>query len=779
MLLFIGTESRGRATENDLVGIMGVLPRVGCVYLFGALLLAPCVRENNRGGASRPAVRGLDARVARIDAGHTNLEAGTGNIVVPPSLATVIEAVRREDFREARARFERVPESERRTREGRYLGGRIALALGDDAQAVRFLHGLGNEIPALAVDIERLEAGALARLGRHADARALYEQLARRTGSARDRALAAEQAQAQGDRSAAAAVMRSWPDNPPPGMDRVRAWRHAAQVLEATGDVAGAVRAWKRIVIDEPDAHAVSEARAALVRLGASLTVEETLARAERLNARARYVETIAELSALTPGTGANETRRLHILGRALFYARNRYAEAHTVLRAAAEREDNPDRDEDAFLSARALARANRDDEAVTEYDRVARAVHGHWGDEAAFRAAWIVARQNRVEQAVERFRAILRERTSARAQLRAEAAWELGWILYNNGRFAEAIEALERSSELATSSLERGRGTYWAAMARWRSGDRDGAVRTFQRLVAERPLTWYALLAQSRLRGLNVVVSPPADPAPRRPAPVVPLPENVRWLRALGFEREGGALLAAQEDQLRAHLPRERADEALGLLYLEMGEAHRAYALAQRHGAGLDHEPTPETRWVWDCAYPRPYAHWVEAAEDRAGLPRHYLYAIMRQESAFNPRDVSNARAIGLLQMIPPTTRRVAQELGIEYREELLFEPEYNIRVGGHYIGRLFAQYRGVLPRAVGAFNAGPGAMNRWVERWASLETDAFVENIPYDETRTYVRRVLQNLARYRYLYGPRGDDWPLRIELTADARIERMVDY
>jgi soluble lytic murein transglycosylase len=150
-----------------------------------------------------------------------------------------------------------------------------------------------------------------------------------------------------------------------------------------------------------------------------------------------------------------------------------------------------------------------------------------------------------------------------------------------------------------------------------------------------------------------------------------------------------------------------------------------------------------------------------------------------MRQESSYNPRDVSNARAIGLLQMIPPTTRNVARTLGIEFHEELLFEPEYNVRTGGWYIGRLFQQYGGVLPRAIGAFNGGPGAMNRWVRQWPTLELDAFVERIPYDETRTYVRRVVQNLARYRYLYGPRDAGWPLQMPLSAEPRIENVVDY
>jgi soluble lytic murein transglycosylase-like protein len=143
---------------------------------------------------------------------------------------------------------------------------------------------------------------------------------------------------------------------------------------------------------------------------------------------------------------------------------------------------------------------------------------------------------------------------------------------------------------------------------------------------------------------------------------------------------------------------------------YLSIGEARRAFILSSRHADALDPLPTTETRWVWDAGFPRPHAPLVEAAEDANGMPRHYLFAIMRQESGFNGRDVSNARAIGLLQMIPPTTRRVAQTLRIEYREDMLFDPAYNIRVGGWYIGRLYRQYTACSRGPRGASTPAPG---------------------------------------------------------------------
>ncbi|MBI5518104.1 MAG: lytic transglycosylase domain-containing protein, partial [Deltaproteobacteria bacterium] len=554
----------------------------------------------------------------------------------------------------------------------------------------------------------------------------------------------------------------------------------AAQALEATGDGAGATRAWRRLAVDEPDDAHAQEALAALGRLRAGLSPSEVLDRATELVRRARYTEALTALEGVPVAPrGPLGARRAHVLGRALYGLRTRYTEAHAALSEAGRREDNPDRDEDAFLAARSLARADRDDDAIAAFDAVARGRRGRWADEAAYRAAWLEAHHQRTGRALARLEAFLRERPEASSRLRVEAAWEEGWMLYLARRYPEAAVALDRAGAMATHHLERGRGRYWAAMARWRAGDLQGALRGWQGAIADRPLTYYALLSEARLRALGGAVPPVAPPPERRPTPAVELPARASWLRALGFDREAGGALLADEDALRARLPPERADEALAVAYLSVGEARRAFQLSSRHAELLDPLPTTASRWVWDCGFPRPHAEAVQAAEDDNGMPRQYLFAIMRQESAFNAEDVSSARAIGLLQMIPPTTRRVAQTLNIPFREELLFEPGYNIRVGGWYIGRLYRQYQAVLPRAIGSFNAGPGAMNRWIGQWDSDELDVFVERIPFDETRNYVKRVLQNLARYRYLHGPYGEAWPLRLSLAGGGTVETLVDY
>lgn len=740
------------------------------------LSLIGCVRDPTPPTPRRPAPapRPVPPAPAAPDAGTDDAAVEPAS---PPSLAAIVALVRSGDRTAVIPALRRLPAAEQARPEARFIAARIALDQGDPASALRELAGLATALPALSLDARRMEAAALSSAGRHAESRAAYETLAARGGGARDRTHAALEAWAAGDRRAATDAMRSWVAHPPAGIDRPRAWRLAAEALDAAGDVAAAREARRRLAIDEPDTAAGTQGLATLVRGATPLTAAQSMERASVLLERARHAEAIEALQAIPPLAGREEARRVHLLGRAFFGARGRYPEAHRWLSVAARNPLNNDRDEDAFMAARALSRADQDDDAVRAYDAVARSLRGRWSDEAAFRAAWLASRHARLEEAVARWRAYLRDRPDAPSRLRVDAAWHLGWTLYSAGRFADAVEPLARSGEVATHHLERGRGRYWSAVARSRAGDPAAAATGWRGLVAHRPLTWYALLAESRLRAQGVTVDVPPPPPPARPRPTLILPPRARWLSALGFDREAADVVVADEDALRATLPRERADEVLAGAYLTLGDARRAFVLSSRHADALDQLPDATTRWIWDAGFPRPFAPQVEAAEDANGLPRDYLFAIMRQESGFNARDVSSARAIGLLQMVPPTTRRVASELGIPFAEEQLFEPSYNVRVGGHYIGRLFRQYRAVLPRAVGSFNAGPGAMNRWMREHGADDVDAFVEHIPFDETRGYVRRVVQNLARYRYLYGTSART--VELPLHSDAAFDAVVDY
>jgi soluble lytic murein transglycosylase len=204
---------------------------------------------------------------------------------------------------------------------------------------------------------------------------------------------------------------------------------------------------------------------------------------------------------------------------------------------------------------------------------------------------------------------------------------------------------------------------------------------------------------------------------------------------------------------------------------YGEIGRARRRYQIAQSLPSALfSAAPGPRTQWAWECAFPSPYADNVRAAEAAEGLPHGLLWAVMRQESGFDPDAVSPAHAVGLMQLLPETARPIADELALPRDDARLTSPPYAIRVGARALRKLLDQFHGDVPLAVAAYNGGADAVERWLSRGAGMQLDTFVERIPYKETRDYVARVMGNLARYAYLAD--GDSGVPRVELEMKTR-------
>ena len=127
-----------------------------------------------------------------------------------------------------------------------------------------------------------------------------------------------------------------------------------------------------------------------------------------------------------------------------------------------------------------------------------------------------------------------------------------------------------------------------------------------------------------------------------------------------------------------------------------------------------------------------------------------------MRQESGYDPDAVSRADAIGLLQVLPSSGRRIADQRGLPFSRDRLFDPHQNIRLGAAEIAAEWGRFRiegtDVQPLAIAAYNAGGARVQRWLHETGPVDLDLFVERIPFDETRNYVRRVTSHFARYRY---------------------------
>jgi soluble lytic murein transglycosylase len=148
-------------------------------------------------------------------------------------------------------------------------------------------------------------------------------------------------------------------------------------------------------------------------------------------------------------------------------------------------------------------------------------------------------------------------------------------------------------------------------------------------------------------------------------------------------------------------------------------------------------------------------------------------VYAIARQESGFNQKIVSTAKAMGLMQVTPEAGRYIAKKFGAKYdQKRLLDDPIYNTQFGAAEIGDLLKDYRGSYILSFAGYNAGRGRVRDWVARYGDprdpkVDPVDWVERIPFSETRNYVQRVMENMQVYRARFGGGS-----RLLIEADLR-------
>jgi soluble lytic murein transglycosylase len=169
-----------------------------------------------------------------------------------------------------------------------------------------------------------------------------------------------------------------------------------------------------------------------------------------------------------------------------------------------------------------------------------------------------------------------------------------------------------------------------------------------------------------------------------------------------------------------------------------------------------LGHWPAARWRACWEVAFPRPFGEIVERASAASGIPPVLTWAIMREESSFDPGARSPSDAYGLMQIIVPTARGLVRGTGFGADPESLKQPEVSITLGAKLLGGLRASYPANKALAIAAYNGGGGSVGRWLAARPHEEFDLWVEEIPFDETRGYVKRVLGNEAAYAFLYAP-----------------------
>ncbi len=297
-------------------------------------------------------------------------------------------------------------------------------------------------------------------------------------------------------------------------------------------------------------------------------------------------------------------------------------------------------------------------------------------------------------------------------------------------------------------AAITQGRAHFWLAQAIAVQGDEAAARSEYEAAVAF-PSTFYGQLAAIALGQIPAVRiattrDPQADAQRALDFAGRELTRGAIWLASWGEPARAQAFLLRLDD-----VSQDAADLALAArLATGFGMPDAAIMLARR--AGRDGITLLQTGWPAPADIP-----------PDAGIDPALALGIIRQESSFDGSTVSPVGARGLMQLMPATATLVARKLGLPANiPALTLDPHYNIRLGTAYLRGLLDQFGGSVPLAVAAYNAGPGRVQEWLASNGDPRGDGtdmidWIELIPFNETRNYVQRVIENLAIYRVRRG------------------------
>ncbi|MEX2609168.1 MAG: transglycosylase SLT domain-containing protein [Gemmatimonadota bacterium] len=533
---------------------------------------------------------------------------------------------------------------------------------------------------------------------------------------------------------------------------RAEALAVAGETQLAHGDSAAARRTFLRILEDGRGTAAGVTAARHLGELG-NLDVRQRLAVGEtwlRHGNAARARPAIEAYLATDLGSPQEREELRLALGRGLFNA-GEYGAAEPLLTGVAERQvlSASVRAEALYTAARARYRAGGVAEARRTLGRVAERFPGQDG---AARALYLLADLDQDDGRFEAAERNFRQATAVPADVEQVGfSWmRLGGLMLERGRPVEALGAFEGYRSAFPTGRRWQQATYWAALIHTQQGDSATARGLLSEVRARDPFSYYGGQA-AELLGVAVLDVPLAAAPPRDPA----LEERLRagfaavdLLRRAGLDAEA----AFELERVRRRFAADPAHHyALAEALIGRGASAAGIALAwdiyRREGAW-----NPRLLRI---VYPFPFRDIVVAEAEERGVDPFLAAALIRQESMFNPRALSPAGAIGLMQIMPETGATLARGSGVRrFDPDMLRRGEFNVHLGMRYLAEQLAEYEGRLPIVLSAYNAGPTRVKRWRTFPEFDHDERFTERIPFTETRDYVKIVQQNARMYRALY-------------------------
>lgn len=319
-------------------------------------------------------------------------------------------------------------------------------------------------------------------------------------------------------------------------------------------------------------------------------------------------------------------------------------------------------------------------------------------------------------------------------------ALFKVGLLSFLEKDYKKAQEVFEEETKDRSSNLRQAQAHYWLYKTFKAKKEKSNANKHKDILLKKFPFTFYATIVdkhpQIEKKNAQFVINKSSN--------TLRIQEGIDLFLQLGLHnlvrKEFGSLDFLNEN--------ETFDLARKL-------NHKGFYL---HSMNLMYDLLTSQQKLYpsilEVFFPiQPYREYFDPKKEYK-IPNIVALSIMKQESAFNPLAVSPANAHGLLQLIMPTAKNMARKNSIQIRKWDLFTPKINILLGTTYVDENLKRFDNNLVDSLVAYNAGPNRAIRWRDRWFELDEDVFIEMIPIQETRTYVKLILRNIYFYKKLY-------------------------
>jgi peptidoglycan lytic transglycosylase len=620
-----------------------------------------------------------------------------------------------------------------------------------------------------------MRADALEQAGKPAEARIVYEQLARDYPSstqARPATLRTANILLQSESASAVPLLLK----DLIARDDAAALLLAAKANEQTGDTSRAVSFYRRLYFYAPASEESAEAATALSRLGSSTSpasAAEALARADKLYAAKKYLDAF---QAYTDGLAkfpALANAQTQLRRGAAASALRKTADAVSAL-SSVPTSAGETRAEALYYLAQTYARARQWDQARSTVEELRRAFPDSPFAANAFVSVARIAEEAKNTTDASYFRRAAVTSFKGTAEV-AQAQFDLAWQAHEAKNYSESSQLLieHLAFYVDKNNDNRGRAGYWAARDSERAGKLAEARALYQAMQARYDANWYGYLAKQRLdamgRGSQASLAP--DSLVGRAAANLKTvtvaeetagsPEATSITKADELTNVGFADWALNElaGASEAHPDSPKVNLAIAQVYRSQDDNVQALNVLKRSFPDYSQmKPEEMTREEWDVFYP--LAYWdIIVQESRARkLDPFQVAGLIRQETVFDPKARSSARAYGLMQVLVPTATLTARKYGVDrtITAESLYEPRLNIQLGTAYLRDQIDKF-GRIEYVAAAYNAGPMRVVAWRSSLPA-EIDEWAEAVPLKETRGYVQGVVRNRLQYERLYDKDG---------------------